>query len=416
MYYKYEYVINFLASGKGRVGMNRSLTKKYEHLDTPFFLFDLDRVRSNYSRIAKAFPQASIHYAVKANNHRLILSTLKGLGSKFEVGSKQEAELLFRIGVSSGDIIFSSPVKLPSHIRDTFEKGVDTFVFDSEEELKKLAILAPGSKVMVRLAVSNQGSLFPLALKFGSSPGEAVSLMEKAAELGLDPQGVAFHVGSQCERSRTWREAMELTARVWSSIERRGLKLKFLNIGGGFPVRYLNPVPSIEEIAGEVGSVLSDSFPSGLRLILEPGRYLVANSAMLVTTVIGKARRNGENWLFVDASALHGLMEALQADGYFPYQVKTLDDRRPGKRYVLSGPTCDPDDTIVRKTWLPEVEVGERLFIMNTGAYSFVYASNFHGFSPPRIYFIAEASEYDVEEGEENVGVSEDREVRSYRV
>jgi ornithine decarboxylase len=355
---------------------------------TPFFLFDLEKVTYRYERISEAFPGAAIFYAVKANNHGEVLKTLVAAGSKFDIGSKHEAELILDLGVEPKDMVFSAPIKLQSHIRDTFEMGIDHFVFDSEDELSKLALLAPGSRVMVRLAVDNKGSFFPLSMKFGAPPEEAASLLLAAGEMGLDPYGIAFHVGSQCTCTQTWRRAMESSAEVNAALAEEGLICRALDIGGGFPIKYSDDVPSIEEIAEEVYDVFESAFPQGTELIIEPGRYLVGESAVLASTVIGRARRAEDNWLFLDASAFHGLLEAQQVNGRFPYPVKATHNGHEKKKYVLSGPTCDPDDTILAEVWLPEVKVGDKLFILNTGAYSFVYATNFHGFAPPDIHFI----------------------------
>jgi ornithine decarboxylase len=371
---------------------------------TPYFLFDLEKVRRQYERMKAAFPSATIYYAVKANNNHEVLNTLISEGSRFEVGSKREAEIALDIGARPEDLVFSSPVKLQSHIRDTFQMGVDLFVFDSEEELSKLAFLAPGSRVLVRLAVGNEGSLFPLSMKFGTPAEHAVELLEDAREMGLIPYGVAFHVGSQCARLQTWLDAMESAARVFSAVEARGIKCQALDIGGGFPVKYIEDIPSIEEIGRAVHEIFNSRFPQGTGLILEPGRYLVGESAVLVSTVIGRARRGDEEWLFLDASALHGLMEAQQVKGRFPYPVKTSKNGASLRNYVLSGPTCDPDDTILSEVLLPEVKVGDRLFIQNTGAYSFVYASNFHGFDPPEIHILGGTERFETLWGDKPAG------------
>lgn len=355
---------------------------------TPFFLFDLEKIRYRYERMSEAFPGAAIYYAVKANNHGEVLKTLVSAGCRFDIGSKHEAELILDLGVDPQDMVFSAPIKLQSHIRDTFKLGLNHYVFDSEDELAKLAVLAPGSQVMVRLAVDNKGSFFPLSMKFGAPPEEAASLLLEAGEMGLDPYGIAFHVGSQCTCTQTWRRAMESAAAVNAAVEKGGVRCRALDIGGGFPIKYSDEVPSVEEIAEEVYDVFESDFPGGTELIIEPGRYLVGESAILASTIIGRARRADENWLFLDASAFHGLLEAQQANGRFPYPVKALHNGQEKKKYVLSGPTCDPDDTILAEIWLPEVKVGDKLFILNAGAYSFVYATNFHGFAPPDIHFI----------------------------
>ncbi len=374
-------------------------TKQTLSHSTPFFLFDLNRIREKYEAISSAFPGASIHYAIKANNNKEVLKTLISAGSKFEIGSRQEAQQILELGVSPKDLIFSAPVKLPSHIRDAYQMGVDLLVFDSEEELRKLAILAPKSRVLLRLSVGSEGSLFPLGLKFGAPAEQALSLMQEALNQGLIPHGLAFHVGSQCTRKETWLEGLETSSMVWGTLEAEGIPLTVMNISGGFPIKYIHEVPSIEEIALDIRKLMNSRFPSGTQLMLEPGRYLVGDSAVLVSTVIGKAERSGENWLYMDVSAFHGLMESLQVKREFPYLVRTSKDGQPEKPYVLSGPTCDADDTILSKVWLPEMEVGDRVQIMNTGAYSFVYASNFHGFSTPEIRFLSKFSEQ-VETGE----------------
>jgi ornithine decarboxylase len=373
---------------------------------TPFFLFDRNRIKENYHRMAGAFPGAFIRYAMKANNHPVILTLLKELGSGFEVASQAEVTTLNSINVPCEDMIFSAPIKLDQHIRNAHYRGVDLFVFDCDDELIKLAKSAPGSRVLVRVAVPNSGSLFPLNTKFGCSPEQALYLLQKAQALGLIPYGITFHVGSQCERKRTWGEAMGVTAGIWRQAGNRGINLSALDIGGGFPVLYDHDVTPIEEIAQVVWSSFHAEFPLGVKLIIEPGRYLVGNAAVLVSSVIATAERGEEEWLYLDASALHGLFEALQLQGRFPYAVKAERDGASKRKYVLSGPTCDPDDTILREVWLPQVEVGDRLCIMNTGAYSFVYATRFHNLPVPGIYFTA--TQRIDERGYDDAGIREE--------
>jgi ornithine decarboxylase len=362
---------------------------------TPFFLFDLEKVKSRYRRLSEAFPGAAMYYAVKANNHSEVLKTLISCGSKFDIGSKHEAEILLDLGVAPDQMIFSAPVKLQSHIRDTHEMGIRHYVFDSENELAKLAMLAPGSDVMVRLAVDNKGSFFPLSMKFGAPPEQSASLLRAAGDMGLVPYGIAFHVGSQCVCKQTWRRAMESAAEVAAALQRDGIECRALDIGGGFPIKYSEDVPPIEEIAEEIYEVFNSRFAAQTELIVEPGRCLVGESAVLAATVIGRARRADEDWLFLDASAFHGLLEAQQVKGRFPYPVKVNHNGHEKRKYVLSGPTCDPDDTILAEVWLPETRVGDKLYILNTGAYSFVYATNFHGFAPPDIHFISKGESLD---------------------
>jgi ornithine decarboxylase len=354
---------------------------------TPFFLFDISKIGDNYREVANAFPDASVHYAVKANNHPVLLSTLREAGSKFEVGSWEEIALLRRVGVFPQNIIFSAPVKIPQHISRAYSLGIDTYTVDSESELEKLAKLAPGVQILVRIRVSNQGSLFPLNTKFGATPQEAVELLRQALALGLVPDGVSFHVGSQCDRADTWAEALEQAWFVWNEVS--DIPLTCLNIGGGFPAAYNRPVTSIETIAKTVLRGFS-FFPAGTKLLIEPGRIVAANSAVLVATVIGKAQRDDREWLYLDVGALHGLLESLQSGLKISYPVDLLrgDKNAPRRRYTLTGPTCDPDDTILEDIFLPEPQVGDLVAISSVGAYSTVYATEFSGFPHPQVYFV----------------------------
>jgi ornithine decarboxylase len=364
-----------------------------EGLPTPFFLFDLDRVRAQYEKLYEALGRAGIHYAVKANNHAAVLASLAATGCGFEVASIFEANLLSDLGVDPSRLIFSAPIKLASHIRDAFRLGIKRYVFDCRSELEKIAALAPGSELLIRLAVGNEGSRFPLSMKFGAELNESVALAQEASRAGLRIAGVAFHVGSQCEREETWVEAMEKASRLWRLLEERGAEPYCLDIGGGFPIGYDRPVPSLESIGSKLLEAAESLFPEGIELIAEPGRCVTGEAGVLVTSVIGRAKRDGTEWLYVDASALHGLMESLQAGGSFPYPLRTLVDTAERMTCVLAGPTCDPDDTIMRDAELPLLEVGDLVCILNSGAYSFVYSTSFHGYPAPAVHFIDRGGE-----------------------
>ncbi len=264
-----------------------------EEYPTPFFLFDLDRVRSQFLRLADALEGADIRYAVKANNHVAVLTALDSLGCGFEVASVFEAYLLADLGVEPGRMIFSAPVKLASHVRDAFNLGIRRYVFDCRSELEKLAILAPGSELLVRLAVGNEGSRFPLSMKFGAEAREAAALMLEARRRGMRAAGIAFHVGSQCERAETWWEALEKAYLLWCELERMGVEPYCLDVGGGFPIEYDRPVPSLEKIGRLVTDTVKKLFPRGIELIAEPGRSVSGEAGVLVSTVVGKATRGG---------------------------------------------------------------------------------------------------------------------------
>jgi len=356
---------------------------------TPFFVFDLAKAKEEYGRFLKSFPNASIYYAVKANNHPTLLASLRDAGARFEVGSWEEIALLRQLGISSKNIIFSAPVKIPHHISRAYSVGIDTYVIDSATEIEKLSKFAPGVKILVRIKVSDMGTLFPLNAKFGVTSKEGLELLYQAKEFGLIPYGVTFHVGSQCNCLGSWTSALDEALWLWSAAS--DLPLTCLNIGGGFPEAYSEPVIPIEAIAEAILDRLA-LFPSGTELSVEPGRKIVATTGVLVASVIGKAMREDKEWLYLDVGALHGLFETFQSGLELSYPVrllaKTKQKNRPLKKYVISGPTCDPDDTISKEAYLPEPQVGDRVIFSKVGAYSGVYATEFMGFPRPEVHFV----------------------------
>ena len=166
-------------------------------LATPCLVLDVDRVEQNYRRLTGALPVARVYYAVKANPAAPILERLVGLGSSFDAASFEEVEFCLAAGARPETISFGNTIKKASAIQRAHEAGVAMFAFDSAEELEKLAQHAPGAKVYCRLLVENDGAEWPLSRKFGTTVETARRLMLRAGEMGLDPYGLSFHVGSQ---------------------------------------------------------------------------------------------------------------------------------------------------------------------------------------------------------------------------
>ncbi len=351
---------------------------------TPFLVIDRDVIRRKFREFQTAIGQARIFYALKANPHWRIARLLLELGADFEISSQEELSFLLRQGVSPRRLISSNPVKTEGFIAAAHASGIELLAFDSYAEVEKLARFAPGSKVYVRLSVSNEGSQWPLSRKFGVEAEEAVKLLIRAGERGLKPYGIAFHVGSQCTEQATWVKALEKSGEVWDSAESRGLKLRMLNIGGGFPIKYIGNIPPVVQIAEAVRDTIKEVFPGGIEVFVEPGRALVGEAGILVATVIGKGNRNGEKWLYLDAGVFHGLMESI---GGIQYPM-TVAGNGPRSRWVLAGPSCDSFDVISNEVELNEPEIGDKVHIMSAGAYTTAYASRFNGFGIPKTYFV----------------------------
>jgi len=352
--------------------------------ETPFLVIDAEKIRRKIRIIGRNLPGAEIYYAVKANPHPGILELLAEEGIGFEVASEGELAALLAAGVEPGRIISSNPMKTHHFLRVAAEAGLRLFAFDSRDEVDKTAALCPGASVYVRLAVPNEGSEWPLSRKFGVEIDEAAALLRYAAERGLDPAGLTFHVGSQCGNPYNWDTALHKSARLWELAERDGISLRLLNIGGGYPICYTRDVVQIPEIERRIRVSVEKLFPPGTRLLVEPGRAVVGDAGVFVSRVIGKARRMDEDWLYLDLGVFNGLMEAV---GGIRYRYLTAR-RGPLRPWTVAGPSCDSFDVIDRNVELPEPEVGDPVLIPGCGAYTISYASEFNGFRIPETVFV----------------------------
>jgi ornithine decarboxylase len=261
--------------------------------------------------------------------------------------------------------------------------------------VKKIADAAPGSNVYLRLRVSNQGSSFPLTAKFGANAEQAATLMKMANEFGLNTVGLTFHVGSQATNLDTWSSAFETAGRVMLELQEEGIKLESLNIGGGFPVEYTTRVPEMDELAFHIKKSIDAHIPYHVSLRMEPGRYLVADSSVIVAEVIGREVRGNVDWIYLDVGTFQGLIESLEMPGWqFPMiSSEDVTARQSGMMpYTVTGPTCDAQDTIAHEVLLPRgITLGDRIYIGETGAYTLTYAAaSFNGFPPPKVYYYDE--------------------------
>jgi ornithine decarboxylase len=361
-------------------------TLKYldkEHVETPFLLVDKDKVREKTAQIGRYIENAQVFYAVKANPDIAILRYLNRLKMNFEIASEGELEILSSIGVRPSRIISSNPVKSLKFLRKAASLGVHSFSFDSEDEISKLTEFIPHANVYVRLSVPNEGSEWPLSKKFGVELDVALGLLSRAKEKGLNPVGITFHVGSQCNNIYNWNIALDKAKMLWDSAEKKGIPLRILNIGGGYPIRYTKHVLGIEAIERNVNSLIFERFPKNVEVHIEPGRAVVGDAGILVTTVIGKAKRGDEDWVYLDVGVFNGLMESVGGIKY-SYLVERSEHMRAKKLWTIAGPSCDSFDVIDKNVPLPEPAIGSLVLILSSGAYTISYASEFNGFSIPK--------------------------------
>ena len=361
---------------------------------TPCVVVDLDVVRDNYQGLRRWLPLAEVYYAVKANPAPEIVRMLVGEGSRFDVASRGEIDLCLSSGAPAERISFGNTIKKQSDIAYAYAKGVRLYAFDSEAELEKLAEAAPGSRVFCRILMTCDGAEWPLSRKFGCESDMAKDLLVKARELGLDPYGVSFHVGSQQTDLKQWDIAVGKAAMLFSALDAAGIDLRMVNLGGGFPARYRKEVDGIERYAEAVMDAMTKHFGNNIpSMIIEPGRSLVGDAGILETEVVLISRKGYDDdvrWVYLDVGKFGGLAETM--DEAIKYRIVTTragDDTAP---VVLAGPTCDSADILYEKAGyeMPvSLKVGDKVRILSTGAYTTSYSAvNFNGFEPLKAYFI----------------------------
>jgi ornithine decarboxylase len=361
---------------------------------TPCVVIDLDIVRAKYEALQKLWPKANIYYAVKANPAPEIISALAELGANFDLASPGEIDLCLGLNIPSKRLSFGNTIKRESAIAKSWTDGIRLFAFDSVAELEKLARCAAGSRVFCRMLTENKGAEWPLTRKFGCESHMAIDLLIKAKELGLDPVGLSFHVGSQQTDPQQWGAAIAHAAWIFHGCARQGVNLELLNLGGGLPAHYRELILPLEAYADAIETALTKEFASSRpHIMIEPGRYLVGDAGVLRTEIVLIARKSAhelERWIYLDAGLYNGLDETLNERIH--YRIRTSRDGGPGGPAILAGPTCDSTDVLYRRHpyELPlDLEIGDTVDFLSAGAYTAsVAAVAFNGFPPIQTYFV----------------------------
>lgn len=355
---------------------------------TPFLYMDLAVVSRQYQAFCRALPRVGIYYAIKCNPDTPLVRYILELGGHFEIASFPELEGLLSLGVKGNEVIFSNPVKIASHVQQAGQAGVYRFAFDSAAELEKIAARASGASVYLRLATTPAASTVPSEGKFGVDEEMGFELMQYAQKLDLIPYGIAFHVGSQMEDSHAWVQAIESSGNLMQRLRNVGIAIEMLDMGGGFPASYLGTTPDLAKIGQAIESALTQLPYQPQTLAIEPGRALVAEAGVIVASVIGIAQRASKTWVYLDVGAFNGLMEALETDNQLQFPLADSRQSRRQDSFVLTGPSCDSQDTILRDCKLSaDISTGDKVFIYTTGAYTTSYASRFNGFDIPAVYY-----------------------------
>ena len=369
----------------------QELLKEHE---TPFLAIDLECVAKRYDALKRVLPKAGIYYAAKANPHDDVLHMLIQRGSSFDFASPYELDQLLFLGAKPEKLSYGNPIKKARHIAYAYHRGVRLFACDSHSDLLKIAKNAPGSRVFFRILSSGEGADWPLSRKFGAEISVIQKLIPIAHELGLTPAGISFHVGSQQKNIAQWEPCIASAKALFAYAASMGIKMDLLNLGGGFPSHYLDPLPPLEIYGEAIMESIHRHFGDAIpELIIEPGRYMAGDAGVLATEVVMVSHKSDEPndtpWMFLDIGRFGGLAETLDEAIKYP-----IYSQRTGatQEYIIAGPTCDSADVLYEKYryQLPQsIEEGDILFLFSTGAYTSSYSAiAFNGLPPLATYVL----------------------------
>jgi ornithine decarboxylase len=334
-------------------------------------------------KLRKALPRVDLHYALKPMPHPAVVETVLAEGGDLDLATTGEVQLARRLGVDPGRCIHTHPIKRPEDIANALQFGLRLFVADNPDEVRKFAHLADRAELLLRVSFRNPGAVVDLSRKFGCDPEELLALARLAADLGVNVRGLSFHVGSQVRDAAKHVEAVRACMKLMAAARRERLgAFDTLDIGGGFPIDYAQPVQDIGRFCAPLRAALAQ-LPRRVRVIAEPGRYIVGPAAIAIASVMGRARREGHWWYYLD-DGLYGAYSGQLFD-HARYPVEPL--REGGERLpsVLAGPTCDSIDVIAENLMLPQLKVGDLVVGRAMGAYTWACATEFNFFPKPAV-------------------------------
>ena len=345
---------------------------------SPLLILDCERVRAQWRALSRALPRVDLHYALKPMPHPALVQTVIAAGGFLDLATTGEVQLVERLGVAPERCIHTHPIKRPQDIANALQFGVRTFVADNPDEVRKFARLGGQVQLLLRVSFRAPGAVCDLSRKFGCDPEDVLPLARLAAGLRIGVRGLSFHVGSQTASATKHVEALEVCARLLAAARREKLgSLDTIDIGGGFPIDYAQRVPDIQRFCAPLRTALA-KLPRRVRVIAEPGRYIAGPAAIGVATVMGRARREGHWWYYLD-DGLYGSYSGQLFD-HARYPVEALRSGTERLPSVLAGPTCDSIDVIAENLMLPPLKVGDLIVGRAMGAYTWASASEFNFF------------------------------------
>ncbi len=351
-----------------------------------FYIIDLGEITTSYATWTRLLPDVKPYYAVKCNPNPVLLDVLASLGANFDCASENEMKTIIEITKDPSRIIFANPCKMSSQIRYARANDVDLMTFDCEEELYKIKLYHPYAKLILRLAVDDSKSKCQFNKKFGCKLEQVEELLKIAKTLKIEVVGFSFHVGSGCTSASNFYDAINTCREATDIANQMDITISMIDIGGGFPG--LDRNIKFEDIANSINMGIHDFFGEDLengciQFIAEPGRYFAEKTHTLVLNVIGKKKITVDDEPVIVYYLNDGIYGSFNCI-YFDHSNPTVlpFNERDGKLHKsrLFGPTCDSIDLISENVMLPELAIGEWVYVENFGAYTVAASSSFNGF------------------------------------
>jgi ornithine decarboxylase len=358
----------------------RELTEQY---GSPLLVLDCNVLRRQYRTLRDAMPGVSLFYAIKSLPERAALAALAAEGANFDIATTGEIELLRSIGADPAATIHTHPIKRDRDIRDALEFGCTTFVVDNIDELAKFEAHRSRARILLRVSFRGKEVKCDLSRKFGCDPNDIPWMLTQAAALGVEVVGLSFHVGSQSANSDAHVAAVHACRSYFDNSTLAGAEhLRILDIGGGFPADYDGSGLDLAAFCRPINEALA-GFPEHVQIIAEPGRVLSAPSVRSISTVIGRARRGGATWYYLD-DGVYGAYSG-QIFDHVHYPITVFGDAADVSTGVLAGPTCDSIDVLLEGAEMPALEIGDLVVGEMMGAYTLASASEFNSIPKPRL-------------------------------
>lgn len=344
---------------------------------TPLLVLSLEQIEKNYRILRTHLPRVKVFYAIKANPHRRILELMRDLGSNFDVASDGEIMELSSLGVDGSRMIYANPMKTVNGLRACRNAGVGKMTFDSAGEIDKMARECPGATVLLRIRIDNSSAHVDLNKKFGAAREQALELLLKARDAGLDAAGIAFHVGSQTTSADPYLYALDIAREIFEEAAAAGMQLRIMDIGGGFPIPEPKVRFNLQEMLNQINARLDEDFP-GVEIWAEPGRFICGTAVNLITSVIGVTERGGQPWYFLD-EGLYGTFSGVLFDQWDFKLISFKEGEQVAATFA--GPSCDSLDIMFRGKMTVRQEEGDLILVPICGAYTSASATTFNGFS-----------------------------------